>query len=268
MINESDTGLLTTSLPEPYYEVNFFERRQNWTMDAHHHPYYQFIFMLEGILLLTINEEVYPLKRGQLCIIPPLHVHSLKSVTGYYQFGINLQPEKDRKGLVSLLEAYIHDFTVIEHNEALDHMPAIKQGCMELTKLSKIRTSNRIDEFIASAVEKAIHGTGLDFKNHLLTYLNKSLSRKITLSEVARELTISPSHLERLVNKEFGCGVIELFNHLRINKARSLLINSSYSIETISEHLGFYDTSHFSHFFKQKINMNPTQYRKLKNWTK
>ncbi|MFD0680995.1 MULTISPECIES: helix-turn-helix transcriptional regulator [unclassified Paenibacillus] len=265
---DKDTSFLVTALPEPYDEVNFYNRRENWSMDEHNHHYYQFIFVINGILLFKINGEVYPLKRGQLCITPPLHFHSLSSDTGYYQMGINLQPEKDHKGLISLLDAYIQDFTVIEQNHLLDVLPSLEKECKELTKLSKIKVANMMDELLVSCVEKAVNRTEIDFKNQLLTFLHKNLNRKITLLEVSRELTISQSHLERLVKKEFGCGVIELYNQLRINKACSLLSNSHYSIENISEHLGFYDTSHFSHFFKQKIKMNPTQYRKHKNWTK
>jgi AraC-like DNA-binding protein len=166
------------------------------------------------------------------------------------------------------LEAYIPEFTVIEHNDLLDLLPALETECRELTKLSKIKAANMLDGILTACVEKAVNGTGIIFKNHLLTFLHKNLHRKITLQEVSRELTLSHSHLERLVKREFGCGVIELFNQLRINKACSLLSHSSYSIEMIAEHLGFYDTSHFSHFFKQKLNLNPTQYRKLKNWAK
>ncbi|MCR8636880.1 helix-turn-helix transcriptional regulator [Paenibacillus radicis (ex Xue et al. 2023)] len=265
---DKDTSFLVTALPEPYDEVNFYNRRENWSMDEHNHHYYQFIFVINGILLFKINGEVYPLKRGQLCITPPLHYHSLSSDTGYYQMGINLQPEKDHKGLISLLDAYIQDFTVIEQNHLLDVLPSLEKECKELTKLSKIKVANMMDELLVSCVEKAVNRTEIDFKNQLLTFLHKNLNRKVTLQEVSRELTISQSHLERLVKKEFGCGVIELYNQLRINKACSLLSNSHYSIENISEHLGFYDTSHFSHFFKQKIKMNPTQYRKHKNWTK
>jgi AraC-like DNA-binding protein len=166
------------------------------------------------------------------------------------------------------LEDYIQDFTVIEQNNLLDILPSLEKECKELTKLSKIKVANIMDDILASCVEKAVNGTEIDFKNQLLTFLTKNLSCKITLQDVSRELTVSQSHLERLVKKEFGCGVIELYNQLRINKACSLLSNSAYSIENISTHLGFYDTSHFSHFFKQKIKMNPTQYRKHKNWTK
>nr|WP_276322085.1 AraC family transcriptional regulator [Paenibacillus thalictri] len=248
--------------------MNFYNRRELWSMDEHNHPYFQFIYVISGVLLFRIGGEEYSLKRGHLCIIPPGQYHSLGSLTGYYQMGINMQQKKDPRGMIALLEDYIQDFTVLELNELLEQLPALEKECKELTKLAKIKAANMLDTLVASCAEKAVNGTEVNFKNQLLTYLNKHLSMRVTLSEVAKELSVSQSHLERLVKKEFGCGVIELFNQLRIGKACSLLSNSTDSIETIAEHLGFYDTSHFSHYFKQKINMNPTQYRKHKNWTK
>ncbi|MDF2859381.1 MAG: hypothetical protein K0Q87_5232 [Neobacillus sp.] len=265
---EKDESFLVSDISEPYVDVNFYHRRENWGMAEHHHPYYQIIYVIEGILLFKVNGEEYSLKRGHICITPPFHPHSLRSETGYYQLGANLQTHKDSKGIIALLDIYIQDFIVMDYSHLLEVLPSFEKECRELTKLSKVKIANFLDGVMVSCMENAINGTDIDFKNKLLTFLNKNLDQRISLSDVSKELSISQSHLERLVKREFGSGVIELYNQLRINKACSLLSNSNYSIENISLHLGFYDTSHFSHFFKQKIKMSPTQYRKHKNWTK
>lgn len=265
---EKDENFLIFDLSEPYEELNFFRRGSNWYFAEHHHAYFQIIYVIDGILLLQINGEEYSLKRGHICIIPPFQPHSLRTETGYYQLGINLQSNKDNRGIIGLLDNYLKDFIMIDYNRLLEDLPAFEKEFQELTKLSKIKIVHLLDGLIVSCVENVVNGTDIDFKNKLITFLNKNLSHKITLSDVSKELSISQSHLERLVRMEFGSGVIELYNKLRINKACSLLSNSNYNIENISEYLGFYDTSHFSHFFKQKIKMSPTQYRKHKNWAK
>jgi AraC-like DNA-binding protein len=265
---EKNENLLVLNISEPYGELNFYTRGESWSMGEHHHSYYQFIFVIDGTLLFTTHGEEYTLKRGQICITPPFQAHSLRSTTGYYQLGFNLQTEKDVRGMIGLLDAYINDFIIIDDNNFLDSLPMLEKECREFTKLSKIKIANILDSLLISCVEMIVNGTEINFRNHLLTFLNNNLNQKITLSDVSKELVVSQSHLERLVRKEFGCGVIDLYNQLRINKACSFLSASHYSIENISEHLGFYDTSHFSHFFKQKIKMSPTEYRKHKNWTK
>ncbi|NHN28791.1 helix-turn-helix domain-containing protein [Paenibacillus agricola] len=265
---EKDESFLIFDISEPYEEVNFYRRREDWNMAEHHHPYFQIIYVIEGVLLFKVDGEEYVLKRGHICITPPFQPHSLRTETGYYQLGINLQINKDAKGIIGLMDVYMPDFIVIDYSHLLDVLPAFEKDCRELTKLSKIKIANVLDGVMVACMENAVNGTDIDFKNKLLTFLNKNLDQKITLSDVSKELAISQSHLERLVKREFGSGVIELYNQLRINKACSLLSNSNYSIENISDYLGFYDTSHFSHFFKQKIKMSPTQYRKHKNWAK
>lgn len=265
---ENNESFMVYNVAEPYQEVNFYNRAQNWFMPEHHHTYYQFIWVIDGTLLFTIGGEEYTLTRGKICITPPLQPHSLRSTTGYCQFGINLQTPKDTKGMIGLLDAYIPDFIIIDYSHNLDLLPVLEKESRGFTKLSKIKIANILDGIIVACVEMIMNGNEVNFKNHLLTFLNKNLNQKITLSDVSKELAISQSHLERLVRKEFGCGVIDLYNQLRINKACSYLSASYYTIENISELLGFYDTSHFSHFFKQKIKMTPTEYRKHKNWTK
>lgn len=104
----------------------------------------------------------------------------------------------------------------------------------------------------------------MNFREKLLNLLNDSLNTKISLKQIASLMSFSQTHLERLTRKEFGCGVIQLLNQLKINKACSMLINRNENIGTIAESLGFYDQSYFTRYFKEKTGYTPGQYRKEK----
>ncbi|WP_239624019.1 AraC family transcriptional regulator [Paenibacillus sp. H1-7] len=166
--------------------------------------------------------------------------------------------------MIGLLRDYVRSFIVLDMPKFLDLLPILEKNCFELTKLSKMKIAGTLDHILTECIEATLAGTEMDFRNQLITLLNSHLNRKLTLSEIARRMSLSESHLERIVNQKFGCGVIDLFNQLRINKACSLLTNSSLRIESISEQLGFYDTAHFSNFFKKKTSMSPKQYREYK----
>lgn len=257
---KTDSNHMAIGLPAPYSDLSFFNREPGWWMDLHEHTYYQLILIMEGVLLLTVDDTVHPLKAGQLCIIPPLKPHALETPGGYSQLGINLETERDQRGLVALLEANFIEFTLLERPQWVDTVPLLEAECRQLTRLSKIKLAHRIDEIVLSCVEPPSTPGELDFKTRLLHALEQP-APKLTLDWVSRQLVMSPSHLERLCKREFGCSVIELYNQIRINKACFSLISSRQSMEEIALALGFYDSAHFSRFFKQRMNVSPLQYR-------
>jgi AraC family transcriptional regulator len=48
----------------------------------------------------------------------------------------------------------------------------------------------------------------------------------------------------------------------RIESAKNMLANTSYSISEIAYRTGFYDTSHFTKTFELETNLTPANYRK------
>jgi AraC-like DNA-binding protein len=257
-----EKGYLIFDMAEHYSEVNYFDRLEQWRLGEHDHPFYQCIFILEGIVHLTVQGETHTLRAGQFCIIPPRNRHALLTTTGYKQVGINLRSGNDSKGLIELVESSMPEFLIFDKPDVLEALPALMEESRTMTKLSRLKLSHILDGLLLSCAEQAIKGIPRDFKHELLAFLHTKVHQRLSLHEISHHLSISQSHLERLVNHEFGCGVIELFNQLRINKACILLRDSDSSIEHIAEQLGFYDTAHFSHFFKRRMQLSPTIYRK------
>lgn len=244
-----------------YLDINFYRWGSNWRLGKHRHPFYQIILVTDGVLHIEVHAKVHKLIRGHLCVIPPNEVHSLYTNIGYEQFGMNLM-EKDSYGINDLLRSHIKNFKIFNRIDKLDQIALLKQEAEQLTRLAKLKLGNFADSMIFSCIEDSLQIDEIHFKRQLLQLLNENLSNKLTLTDLCKQLSISHSHLERLVSKEFGCGVIELYNQLRMDKACYMLTHSDLSIEDISNDLNFYDQAHFSRFFKQKKQMTPSQYRK------
>ena len=65
-----------------------------------------------------------------------------------------------------------------------------------------------------------------------------------------------------MFNEIFGIPVNEYITDYRIARAKDMLINSTYSVELISDLTGYATISSFSRLFKTKAGMSPLQYRK------
>lgn len=83
-----------------------------------------------------------------------------------------------------------------------------------------------------------------------------------SVKEIAKELGYSPNYLSDMLKKETGLtGSEHIQNHM-LEKAKSLLVNKSLTINDISIILGFEQQSNFSKFFKSKTGKSPSIYRK------
>jgi AraC family transcriptional regulator len=91
--------------------------------------------------------------------------------------------------------------------------------------------------------------------------LHDDISTKPTLSELATLVGHHPAHLARSFRNQFGCTVGEYVRQLRADEAMKLLQQTDRPIADIAVSLGFYDQSHFTHFFQLQTGMTPKAFR-------
>jgi len=94
-----------------------------------------------------------------------------------------------------------------------------------------------------------------------LKYMEVHYTEKLTLTELAEKVYVSPWYLSKLLNKYTNKSFSDLLHQTRIKKAEKLLDDSSLKIQEISEMLGYYDVTHFSRIFKRIKQMSPNEYR-------
>lgn len=94
-----------------------------------------------------------------------------------------------------------------------------------------------------------------------IKYLEVHYAEKLTLTQLADKVFVSPWYLSKLLNKFTGMSFSDLLHQARIRKAEKLLDDPSLKIQDISDLLGYYDVTHFSRIFKKMKNMSPNEYR-------
>lgn len=249
----------TFFLPEPYMHV-VLSHKKNLALRPHMHAFIQLIWVTDGVLTISHMNIDHQLQKGHLCVIPAGQAHALRSESGYSQLGIDLTVEKDSRGIVSMVENRIRDFTILDASESLPLIAQLEQCNNQYSVLSQLKAANLLDSFLLTCMESI--DTSDSFRSKMLYCLNQHLSVNLTLKEISGQMAFSSSHLQRMTNKEFGCSVQELYHRLKLTKACSLLLNTNLSIQHISEALGFYDQAHFSRFFKQRMKIAPLEYKK------
>jgi len=84
-----------------------------------------------------------------------------------------------------------------------------------------------------------------------------------SIREMAKQLFYSPDHFTRLFKKHLGETPMAFIVNARIEAAKSQLLLTSFSVEHISDTLGFCDVFFFSKQFKEKTGQSPALFRRM-----
>ena len=107
-------------------------------------------------------------------------------------------------------------------------------------------------------------------KNDKLTYLRTRLFEEPALfsgiDEMAAYMNLSRSGFQHLYSHTFGVSVIHDVINGRIEKAKSLLSKSNFSITEISNKSGYKSEFHFMRQFKKETGLTPTEFRRSSSW--
>lgn len=123
-------------------------------------------------------------------------------------------------------------------------------------------------ELILFSVEQAMDQlTGT--KRHALRMKVKSLERRIqadlsaewTVSALARELSMSPSHLHKATLRHLGVRPMALVTKLRMDHAVSRLLHTNMTLDAIAGETGYSSPFAFSAAFKREVGRSPKNFR-------
>jgi len=91
-------------------------------------------------------------------------------------------------------------------------------------------------------------------------FIEEHLAEPISLASLAQLVRLSPFHFSRAFKQSFGLPPHRYHIDRRIERAKSLLVESSMSVTQIGFEIGFSETSAFSATFRRLTGTTPTAY--------
>ncbi|KJY82930.1 AraC family transcriptional regulator [Vibrio galatheae] len=158
-------------------------------------------------------------------------------------------------------------------------------------KESVLRRGPRIGTFILSAIEEFIKQPDsqetkrllissllshiLDLierpvetpsKSHALfeavrEHLEQHYHEPLTRESVAKHFYVSPNYLSQLFQKEGLLKFNEYLNHVRLERAKYLLIEYDMKVKEVAHRCGFKDSNYFCRVFRNQTARSPSEYR-------
>lgn len=92
-------------------------------------------------------------------------------------------------------------------------------------------------------------------------YVKDHIGESLCIDDMAKALNMSKSHLSHTIKKETGETVHNWVMKEKVNAAKIMLTNKTYSMSQVWHFLGFCSQSHFAKCFRQVTGMTPTQFK-------
>lgn len=227
--------------------------------------------------LYTYNGQTYKLKVGDILIKTPGSVVSSignqKSYILTLDFSSNEHSSVYSRNVPGKLQS-------ITDNELIGSLPCVfhprnPQLLFEIyEKLAQtpLISSNEaellVDEIIYIINADIAHKAYLqakrtnDITHRVIEYMEKNLSKKITLDELASVTNFEKSYFIRFFKKETGTTPFKMLSEMRLERASDLVVATDIKINDIAESLGYSTLSFFISEYKKRFGMTPSFHRK------
>lgn len=101
------------------------------------------------------------------------------------------------------------------------------------------------------------------FKLRRITdWMSENLAEEFSLARIAELAGMSEFHFNRLFKRATGMPPSQYLIKLRLDAARRLLRETTKSVITIANEVGYSNPSHFAQLFRKETGMTPTDYRR------
>ena len=255
----------------------------------HWHHYAEMLYMLEGSMLTTVNEKDYYMSRGDVIFFYQGDIHAMfvtpdervrfaciKFDTNRLTVNANYTPRltimlnaargQDARVFFTAEESAEHElgdcFTgcvkeMAERELGFD-VAVHARLCTFMTRIMRLWQREGVD---FTNVSGYVSEEELSLQN-ILEYIDLHLDENLKVEELAARCSMSYSHFARSFKELYGRSCKEHLELLKVEKAEEMLKFTDYSLNDISQELGFSDCSHFIRVFKRLKGVTPGSLRR------
>lgn len=177
----------------------------------------------------------------------------------------NLANQCDTIFIVEFQPAGFSPFQKINQNELTDQIVpfSLIDASLDTAIRHIFETSVSADELLSQCEERLLHSILFPYPEELAHAIQAVIRTDgvITPLDISKNVFYCPRHLNRLFHFYIGTGVKSFARLVRINRSIQLLNETSHTLSSICEKLGYYDVSHFVKDFKMICNITPQTYR-------
>ena len=263
-------------------DENIYAVGKECISSTHNHSFYEIRYFTRGSGEIVIGDKHIQIEAGDLYLIHPNEYHyqnecELGDNVSQYSIRFSpIQPAQD--SAVSQKRAYANLIEVLSvHHHTSDNELSLKPYFDKLLGEIKQREYGHVNCIaslltvimtdilrLAKMYDKKYQMAHTDdFSLETDAFFSREYTKKVTLTDFAKDLNISPRHASRIIRKNFGMSFVEKLTETRIEHAKVELSHSNSTLGEVASKCGFQSYGYFATCFKRYTGSTPTAYRKI-----
>ena len=250
-------------------------------VSLHWHEEMEIIYVYEGPLYVTIDNQDYIGHNGDIFIVNPKEIHKMHVQDNYVRYGTLLfSPdsllfsENDEITRKFLNPVCMGDITFQHTGDNPNLTRELFTLIVKIVKLNKekvpayrLGTKALLLEIIFLLFHYGINQEGLNpeknstLNREIISYIGERYTENMTLTDIADTFHMSYKYFSRYFKNNFNTTLSDYIMKLRLERAELLLSSTELSVTDISMQTGFNNISFFIRSFKKAYGMTPLQYR-------
>jgi len=214
---------------------------------------------LEGEGVILADGEWKHIRAGQACLLPPFVMNALKCLPGktWHFAWVRYREAREVRPIVSSISPVTGSFDAAPLKAAIEGLHA--ESHSEQSAAALHHWSELVHHYVLRFAQP--HSSD-DRIWRVWQRVETDLGRAWSLDDLAAIACISGEHLRRLCRKELGRSPIQQLTHLRLQRARHLLLVTDDKVEVIARAVGFESAFTFSNTFQKWTGWRPSQFRR------
>lgn len=250
-------------------------------VSLHWHEELEIVYVYEGPLYLTIDNQDYIGHAGDIFIVNTKEIHKMHVQDMNVRYGTLLFPlnsllfqetdESTRKYLQPLYTGDMMFSHTIGNSELSETLFSIIAEIVRLNR-EKVPAYRFGTKALLLQILFLLFNNHMELRNRkspknstlnrdIISYISEHYTTDLTLMEIAAKFHMSYKYFSRYFKNTFNTTLSDYIMKLRLERAELLLSSSELSITEISLQTGFNNISFFIRSFKKAYGMTPLKYR-------
>jgi len=271
---------------DPTLPLQVYIRDPQPEFPMHSHGFDELVIILKGTARHIIDDQIFPVKSGDVFVISPNHMHQYQDMHGLALANILFDPgplameQWDIRALpgfhalFSLEPAFRaqHNFRSrlqlaerqLNHaNEIIHDLTRETEGRNPGYRVMAIGLFMQLAVYLSRCYSEEPSDESLDLLRigDAIAHIETHYTEKISLDELAKKSHLSKRHFLRIFHDCIGRSPIDHLMHVRIQKAAELLKHTDRTITDIAFDCGFSDSNYFTRCFRKVMEQTPSQHR-------
>lgn len=236
-----------------------------WKLDACN-DYYVIGYAKSGEAFYRVDNRSFTVGKGSIVFLQSGQSYSARSNPedpwSFYSVGFSLSTADNRSEL--LLTKLPNLFRCSDSPHMTANFSELNRVWMMRGKGYLLKCRSLLLDIIFSMLGdedrrrmQSAHYTRL---NEIIDFMRENYSQSYSVEELSALSGLSSSYFRALFKQLTGMTIVQFQNHLKIDRAKDLLVSHSCNVTEAALSVGFSDVYYFSRMFKQLTGKNPSDY--------